>query len=671
MRTIEFECDGKQFKEVIYNIDDFPYDNYKEHKIVMGKRTDYIDLVSTFDIECYTVDSKTENPYGFMYIWQFCLDDDVVMGRTWKDLLLFFKRLRRVLGFNYKTHLVTYIHNESYEFQFMKDFFQWDSVFAKDKRKPLKAVTKEGIEFRCSYYLSNMSLEAFCNYSPNCVHKKLSGQSYRYKKLRTPSTYMEDFELAYCYCDVKGLAESIKDMLADDTLATIPMTSTGFVRRDCRRAMRTTNNRKLFEKTALTVEQYELLEDVKRGGNTHAYRGIVGTILHNVRCFDIASSYPYQMMCEYFPMTGFVKIGTVKRKSILESYLDKYCCMFRLTLTNVNVKDNVPIPYIPVSKCTSHTRKKIQFNGRILSCEGLTIACTEIDYRIIMNQYTYSEIGIEELYIAERGVLPIELKQTIMTYFLYKTTLKNVDDYLYAKSKNKLNAIFGMTCTNPVYDDIIYDNDSGEWRVVQANTASQLEKYYNSRNSFLPIQWGVWVTAHARNWLQKAIDISGTNTCYCDTDSDKVQGMEGDWLSELNCEAIEKCKKYGAYVDHNGKRYYMGVFEEETPYDEFRTWGAKKYASVEDGELHLTVAGVDKKYGADELGDIKKFNIGFRFKKSGGKTSWYNDLYIHDIIVNGERIETASNIGILDSTYTLGITQEFAEIIDEPIYDYL
>ena len=54
--------------------------------------------------------------------------------------------------------IIIYVHNLSFEFQFFRKLFNWEKVFSLEQRKPLQAITVEGIEFRCSYLLSGYSL---------------------------------------------------------------------------------------------------------------------------------------------------------------------------------------------------------------------------------------------------------------------------------------------------------------------------------------------------------------------------------------------------------------------------------------------------------------------------------------------------------------------------------
>ena len=119
----------------------------------------------------------------------------------------------------------------------------------------------------------------------------------------------------------------------------------------------------------------------------------------------------------------------------------------------------------------------------------------------------------------------------------------------------------------------------------------------------------------------------------------------------------------------------MGVFEtEDNPetgyaYRYFKTLGAKKYAYVEkDGEgVHCTIAGVNKKKGGSELdehGGLSAFAEGFVFRKAGGTQAVYNDSpAITKVDIDGKDLAITSNVAILPSEYTLGITGEYERII--------
>ena len=171
------------------------------------------------------------------------------------------------------------------------------------------------------------------------------------------------------------------------------------------------------------------------------------------------------------------------------------------------------------------------------------------------------------------------------------------------------------------------------------------------------------MTAWARYRLQEAIFAAGHNFVYCDTDSVKYLGKID--LTAYNEARIADSKKNGAYaVDSKGVTHYMGVFEPEGHYEKFATMGAKKYCYVEDGQLHITIAGVNKSKGAEELGSIENFREGFVFRKAGGTESVYNDLIDIDYEIDGHTVRITDNVVIRDSEYTLGLTEEYFRILE-------
>lgn len=156
----------------------------------------YTDII-TFDIET-TSYSKT---VSFMYVWQICINGSCFYGRTWEE----FKELITMLQM-YKDTFVIWVHNLSFEFGFIQDLFPWENVFAINYHKPIYAKT-ENIIFRCSYLMSNLSLEKLGdNYELNT--RKLVDRL-DYSLIRHSETDLTEEELAYCENDVRVLYEYI------------------------------------------------------------------------------------------------------------------------------------------------------------------------------------------------------------------------------------------------------------------------------------------------------------------------------------------------------------------------------------------------------------------------------------------------------------------------------
>lgn len=669
---IKCDCQLKSTRcmQYAYYWNEFPFDILKKDIVKSGKHKMYQRHPMTFDIETSKIPTDDEGHYqAFMYIWQVCIEGNVVFGRRWEELQEFMKNVVNAYKLSEDERVVVYVHNLSFEFQFIQDFFNFTDVFAMASRSILTAKTAH-LEFRCSYKLSNMSLAKFIENTPNTLHYK-GVDDLDYATVRTPDTPLTEIEYGYCFNDVKGLYECVMELLKEDNIATIPLTSTGYVRRDCRNAMnKNKNNRKMFLRSRLTLLQYKLLRECFRGGNTASDRYLTNLILKLVGSYDLSSSYPFQMIAREYPL-GKWNYGVIPDLKTLEEYNSKYCTIARYTFKNIRLRDEKPIPYIPQSKCLALGDDREIYNGRILHADFLTISMTNIDFDIVKEQYEYEELAVEEFHYSRKGLLPKELRDTIMYYFEKKSELKGDEEhyYEYMKSKNKLNSIYGMTVTNILNTEIEYhDGEYIEKKMTEEEMQEALDKYYKNHRSFLNYSWGVFVTAYARRELEDGLNIAGLDTIYCDTDSVKFIGNHDKEFEAYNERLNKECEEKGIrnYTEVNGKRFYMGIFDKEKGYDEFITLGAKKYAFLQNGKLGITVSGLSKKKGAEELerkGGLRRFQRNEVFYNSGRTISQYNSAKVHDITVNGCTFSTASNLAIVDTTYTLGITDTMLDII--------
>lgn len=660
-----------------YDQEDFPYYRIKKSNPLIQPTKCYIEHLMTFDVETSTIEKTDGSFEGYMYHWQVCIDGFVCFGRTWKEFLTFLRKMNRALkNYNEQHKLICYIHNFSYEFQFLYSWIKLTNVFAIDKRKPLKAISKDfNIEFRCSYLLSNMNLKKFIENTPNAHYFKGSGDL-DYKKVFTPNTILSMSELGYCYNDVMGLYEAIIYLLKEDTLTTIPLTSTGYVRRECRNNMRKNKkNRKQFLDLKLDDKLYQLCKDAFRGGNTASNRYKTNFINYDVSSYDMSSAYPYAMISGLYPITPFQE-ETITSLDMLDDYNNRYCTLAYYSFEKVKLKKGVPFPYIPYSKCiefiapnyeTKFKGKEYCYNGRVLEAEFIKIAMTNYDYQIFINQYEYDEenVRVEDFFYSHKGFLPKELIDTVIEFFTLKSQLKGIEEksYEYMKSKNKLNSLYGMIVTDIIRQENLFND---QWEKGENST---LEEYYSKRNNFLTYQWGLFVTAICRTNLQKAIDKIGLDCVYIDTDSVKFVGKHDDVFEQINQEMIDWCTQNDIinYVNVGNHKYFLGLYDKEKGYSEFITLGAKKYAFKQSNKIGITVAGLNKKSGAQELerkGGLSIFKIGTEFFDSGRKTVYYNDDKKHFLTVQGCQIENASNIALVDTTYTLGMTDVMLSILN-------
>ena len=581
-----------------------------------------LNVYTAFDIETSTVwmneDHSLYDVHSFMYVWQFQIEEYTVKGRTWPEFFIWLDTLKTAIERIKEENklpvnplLVVWVHNLAYEWQWLSGYYPFtnEEVFFRDVRKPIYCRMFDTFELRCSYIQTNMSLSALCKQTG--VKQKLSGQKYDYDKIRFPWTELTPFEQEYTTVDVESLVQAMKYRVSrgGDNLQTVPLTSTGYVRRECKEALK----EQFLDMRELkpAEKEYRLLRKAFRGGNTHANRYFVNKIVDNVYSYDISSSYPTQQLTQMFPVKPFrwLEISQKTAKKRIERVFQfiglGYAVVGTYQFKNIRLKNHrEPIPYISLSRCQAmgtDDYEMILDNGRILECGYMEISLTEIDLQIVLDQYTFDQytfdyFDVMECMVAQKDYLPASYRAVIQNYYDKKTALKgdNSEDgkYIYTKSKNMLNAVYGMSATDPVHQDIFYKDGNYKVSAYEDFTDEELMKLL--KNASFPYQWGVYTTALARKQLQDAIKLCGDRIVYCDTDSVKVLGDID--LGQLNDKLKKKAIQNKAYADDmKGDRHYIGVFEFDGHYDKFITQGAKRYAYMTDGHMGITVAGVSKK----------------------------------------------------------------------------
>lgn len=666
--------------------------------------------------------NNTETDIGFIYLVQLHVSGKNFIFRTIYD---FKDALEEVVIPQLQVEnacVVIYVHNLSFEFQFLKSVISIKDVFALKSRRIAKVTAYDGaIEFRCSYLLSNMSLEKFTeNYNDEKYRKDKELIDYEIK--RYPWSALSDEILYYSLMDVITLYQAVLSIMnrEGDTLRTIPMTNTGYVRRACRNAcigeyhntrkksvriemnQRYGSYKRLFQKCELSLDQYNMCVKAFRGGNTHASRFYADCVLENVGSYDFASSYPAVVICsDQFPM-GKLEECTDDVQTIenLLAFSERFFIIVEVVFESLELKDpyNCPVPYIPVAKVervgeneydfisnvSRETLDIINDNGRIIRInKPIRFTFLGVELPIILKQYT-GVMHVTKCYYTVKGYLPDELRKTCFDWYDKKTSLKHVAgmEYEYMKSKNRVNSVYGMMVEQIIKEIIEYnDNDKllHSRQSTEEEAAEQLKNYYTPmQRKFLAYQWGITVTAVARVRLQEMIDMCRNDFVYCDTDSCKmlnpVKYLKA--FDEYNKRWIEYADKCGCdyfAFTKDGEKQILGVADYEGSYDKFKTLGAKKYAVEKNGELEITIAGVPKKAGAQLMGNLDNFRIGYRFEVTDNdsvklrqdwkKTLTYNDDFNELFIVDGKELHIQSNVAILRTTYELNITDEYQELI--------
>ena len=650
----------------VSQLDSFLYDAVGPHRnvsLIVSGKTEYFNIPAAFDIEASswqkgTYEDENVEHFATMYIWQFGLNGSVIYGRTWDEFLQVINDVSDALSLCKKRHLIIYVHNLGYEFQWIRKKFNWDKVFAIKRRRPVYAISG-GIEFRCSYFLSNYALAYIGdNLLVNYPIHKLTG-NLDYLKVRHSYTPLSPAELSYCINDVKVVMSFIQEKIeSDGDITKIPLTNTGYVRNYCRESCfyegiapddEESRKKVLLSYRAImkslqvqSDDEYYQLKRAFMGGFTHTSILHSNQVRYDVGSADLTSSYPYTIVAQYFPMTRFKYIGTVEVGTDFKHYLDTYCCIFDIEFFGLYPRvefENI----LSASRCHpgSLSDDVCINNGRIISCSHCATTLTELDFENMCKFYTWDSCKIVNLRISHRGYLPKAMILAVLDLYESKTSLKGIagKEIEYLVSKNMINAAFGMMVTNIIRGEFEYDNVYG-WLEKEADIEKQLSAYNKNFNRFLYYGWGVWVTAHARHNLFSAIWEFGDDYIYADTDSIKGLNFSShmNYFKSYNDRVIDSLIRMCGSLHipfskvapktKKGVTKIIGLWEIEEGYDTFKAVGAKRYMyRYNNGKLQITVGGLNKSQAVPYL--LYEFGGGKTEKNESLSYRWLQDHSLH------------------------------------------
>lgn len=697
----------------------YSFNNYhkkRQHK--KGKKAKiFYDDIFTFDIET-TSAWVNENgnvikykkgfssdywnnlqPLALCYIFMFGVNDTVYYGRTLEDFYLLLKDLPS------DGKIIIWVHNLSWEAHFLFNILHGVKMFCRTPHKPMKLTCEDfpNIEYRCSYMLTRLSL---ANWGKSLGVKKLTGDL-DYNKIRTPKTPLTEKELGYCERDCIIVYEGIKNYLKQyGRQENIPLTQTGTVRREVKEKLMSNEDYNKFIKTLVpkNANEYKMLQHTFAGGYTHANRKYAGRFIYAkdlkaiVQHNDFTSDYPFQLCARKYPMTPWAYIPDKKIPDV--STFENTAYIMELKFTNIRCETYNS--YIQIVKCSLDSKITNSDNGRVLSADTLTITITEQDYLIIKNMYSWENLEVVKIYKSYKQYLPKDFILYVLELYGNKTSLKGLKDdisiELYKKSKEYINALFGMCVTALLQSDVNYDELTQEWSIdhlTEEKVNEHLNKLRNfnprEKRYFLSYSWGIYCTAYARVSLFMCLlgsDLINTTVedttpyyvddveLYADTDSLFLIG-EHDF-SWYNSWADTQLKNMCDYhkIDFEltrpktkkGEPKPLGWFLKEDNAIEFCTLGAKRYIERrEDNKLYLTVSGINKEAVYILKNDITNFKDGLVFDKDFPTITKKLPIYISNMpavtFPDGYKSNYKSGIALRPNGYKMALDDKYKKLI--------
>lgn len=659
-----------EYKCISWNTFDYTILDNIIYKKKAGKRKGtYNDCIIMFDTETSKKPTSKKIDENHVVAWTISIrayDMNIVTlyGHRPSELMDAFKQIRNHLK---GEDVYVYAHNLAYDWWFTRKFFIQEFGHPEKQLNtkphyPLYIQFSNGIILKDSLILAQRKLEKWA-VDMQVAHQKAVGY-WDYAKIRNQSDEFTPDEITYIEHDTLAGVECIDATLGQlhKSIYSIPYTATGIPRGDIKDLAGKNHWKDKFNKMVFDYDQYYIVsEHVFHGGYTHGNRHFVNRTIKEfiTKAYDFSSSYPFCLICRKMPMEKFTPERDLTIEYMVEDQ-DENAYIFKFCATNIRLKNRLhPMPYLQTSKLINH-ENIVTDNGRVLRADYVEIWLTEIDADIILQLYEWDDCYCCEIMQAAKGWLPKWFTDYIYKCYKDNKMYKGVDPVLYAISKAKTNSIYGCTVQKSLKDVIEEVYTTGEYKVKGlVEPEEEYEKWKKKRSSILPYQWGLYTTAYAVQNLYRL-----GNMCdiwiYSDTDSVYGTGWHEDEIAAYTQECIDILHErgYEPFQNAKGRTFILGAPESEgkkDEYTEFRVMGAKRYCGrcVNDGQLHITVAGVPKKGVECLKGDIRNFREGMIFDGLTTGKLQHTYFFVDDIYVDQWGNETGDSIDLSSCDYEL------------------
>ena len=635
----------------------------------------------------YDTETTRREKHSYIYHFQLGINRKPLGFRTWDTFLNIITYINKCMNKKYrnakrKPIFLIWVANLSFEFQFLKDRLEWE-IFAPKARQPLY-INNEYIQFRECLKISGSNLAHLAK--TFCKTQKLVGDL-DYTIMRNSETPLTEKELLYMENDVIILCEFADYVFKHCTeWGLIPYTSTGILRHECRK-----NTPKGWEsevkQSYFSESEYKVfMHYLYRGAFVHANRAYANQVLVDVESWDKKSSYPAQMLQQYYPKGHFETVPKFDK-----SLLDKYACIIDVVFYNITP---TTLHSIESGHKIIESENARYDNGRLISADMIHVLLTEIDYKIYCMFYKWEKEKILHCKIAMRGKLPEFLTDLVLKYFTLKEmTPKDTTDYFI--SKTRVNAFYGMCCTHLHLTEWKYKG--GEWVQEKATKKNGDEKTFEDfvEKDFLIPYYGIWITAHARYDLLLNVYQNHHYVVYCDTDSIYfAKGYDKEKLLQHN-EKLKAINRAGKQANFEK----LGCYEFEGRYKRFKTLGSKRYIKEyyrkdmkkhkykilyikkkNKSRLHRTyyltlnkasqtIAGLGKTAMIEyahkthqDIFDIFRPNATILNTFTSKLTTHYEDTP-HSDIIDGELMQELSSVSLMPSDFKMYLPPEYLQLI--------
>lgn len=563
------------------------------------------------------------------------------------------------MGSSFIHEMNIYSHNLDFDFQHLRNDPRFNDMFAsvssqnghekrntfsRTSRHVMKSrfsniVGKCSISFLNTFVLTKKSLKDWAK--DECINVEIIENKDIKNEIKTPKTKLSEIEINFAKSELEIITYGMRiyrDKFGQ--LNNIPLTQTGIVRKKLigrlcenerwargekheknERAKGSRWSRRCCETNhAMSPSVYAEMRQLFTGGsmimNSTKQGKCVkkGTDVSNLDSYDFNSAYICVLTHMLFPIEPFSVVKKKYDQKILESnnelmdFDKKYIWYGHFIFHGLRMKKGNALPSQSVKKCISEDSEiNCRMNGKIISAKRLNVYLTDIDFWIFNQVYEWDEKETIDMWSAKAELLPKELMEELLLYFKIKTMYKDVPgkESLYSEAKQFGSSVYGAAVTRLFEDETVFSEDGWGLNKLDAELYASRMELITPKNTFLPYQVGVWVTAWCRYMLWQFALPANENVLYGDTDSliggfnDSDRKRFSDWEDWMDVRRGKICSIYDtiSQEDYRPKKYdgtecNLGAFEHEHSFEEFKFIGIKKYVGsyLKDGILELKIA---------------------------------------------------------------------------------
>ena len=595
------------------------------------------------------------------YLWCFTFDSTgiIIYGRTFDDLSDFFKIMANKMQFTPDHKLMIMVDNLSSFFGNTKKIFNYSEqpVIAKSRGEHLLNEIDNCYQFHCytQYWEHNIDDDLVINgiVVPDSVQDDVSAVCNLLPE-----------ELDYCANRCLVMAAVMRhelDLYYQGNVASLPITKTARVKRLIDHAMRQQSNdckcnlkNQIMSINPITSERgrnyvLPMLSKAFFGGISFAEADTIDRSFDNAYNADLSSAYGAAIFLNKFPMGKFSEMPIVSASDIINGCYDNYALLITCELSEIRLKKNA-LPFLPAALKNRYNRfsddskvattiQETETGARIRSAKNLIVVLTDIDFKLLIQNYDILGNGIRIISIdgARYGYLPDYIMDVVVKLYSAKREAKNkkialkklgkysiLDKREYDNIKSEFARLYGIFTQSPYVTIYCYDPDTKDiqdYDDILARKNKKIDngtivkingsKFYKTAGGYLPVdkihspvvyQWGVWTTAIVRREIAMLrrvfIKSEGIRVLSGDTDCINFIGDATHIISSYNDYVkdliSERCQMLGVDPAIMADLGSLTV----TPYKKYKLTGLKQYCYISETEngdkFEYVVGGMNK-----------------------------------------------------------------------------